>query len=50
MVRRAKQKHRAVGSPLPGIAVINMHPQQRETMFSMGSVQMSYLKDERRYE
>jgi hypothetical protein len=27
-----------------------MHPQQWETVFSVGSVQRSYVKDERRYE
>jgi hypothetical protein len=27
-----------------------MHPQQWETVFSVGSVQRSYLKDERRCE
>jgi hypothetical protein len=27
-----------------------MHPQQWETVFSVGFVQRSYLKDEQRYE
>jgi hypothetical protein len=39
-----------LGSLLPGNAAVNMHPQQCETEFSVGSVQRSYLKDERRYE
>jgi hypothetical protein len=32
---------------LPGNAAVNMHPQQWETVFSVGSEQKSYLK--RRY-
>jgi hypothetical protein len=35
---------------LPGNAAVNMHPQQWETVFSVRSVQRSYLKNERRYE
>jgi hypothetical protein len=35
---------------LPGNAAVNMHPQQWETVFSVVSVQRSYLKDERRCE
>jgi hypothetical protein len=35
---------------LPGNAAVNMHPLQRETVLSVGLVQRSYLKDERRYE
>jgi hypothetical protein len=31
---------------LPGNAAVNLHPQQWETVFSMGPMQMSYLKDE----
>jgi hypothetical protein len=38
-----------MGRQLPGNAALNMHPQW-ETLFSEGSVQKSYLKDERRYE
>jgi hypothetical protein len=45
-----EQKHGAVGSLLPGNAAVNMHPQQWKTAFSVGSVQRSYLKNERRYE
>jgi hypothetical protein len=47
---RAKQKHGDIGNLLPGNADVNMHPQQWETVFSMGSMRRSYLKDERRYE
>jgi hypothetical protein len=47
---RAEQKHGAIGSLLSGNAAINMHPQQWETVFSVGSVQRSCLKDERRCE
>jgi hypothetical protein len=46
----AEQKHGAMGSLLPGNADVNMHPQQWETVFSMGSVQRSYFKDGRCYE
>jgi hypothetical protein len=42
--------HVAVGNVSPGNAAVNMHPQQWETVFSVGFVQRSYLKDERRYE
>jgi hypothetical protein len=35
---------------LPRNAAVNMHPQQWETVFSVGSVQRSYLKDEWHYE
>jgi hypothetical protein len=35
-----------MGSLLPGNAALNMHPQQWEMVFSMESVQRSYLKDE----
>jgi hypothetical protein len=34
---------------LPGNAAVNMHPQQWETVFLVGSVQRSYLKNEWRY-
>jgi hypothetical protein len=37
-------------SVLPGNAAVNMHPQQWEMVFYMGSMQRSYLKDERCYE
>jgi hypothetical protein len=47
---RAEQKHGALGSLLPCNAAVNMHPQHWEMVFSVESVQMSYLKDERRYE
>jgi hypothetical protein len=47
---RTAQKHGATESVSSGNAAVNMHPQQWETVFSMGSVQMSYLKDEQRYE
>jgi hypothetical protein len=43
------QKHGDIGSLLPGNAAVNMHPQQRETVFSVESVQRSYLKNKRRY-
>jgi hypothetical protein len=36
-----------IGSLLPGNAAVNMHPQQWETVFSVGSVQRSYLKNKR---
>jgi hypothetical protein len=49
-VVRAKQKHGDMGSLLPGNAAVNMHPQQWETVFSVGSMQRSYLKNKRRYE
>jgi hypothetical protein len=38
-----------MGSLLPGNADVNMRPSQWE-VFSVGSVQRSYLKDERHYE
>jgi hypothetical protein len=47
---RAEQKHGDIGSLLPGNATVSVHPQQWETVFSVGSVQRSYLKSERRYE
>jgi hypothetical protein len=34
-------------SLLPGNAAVNMHPQQWETVFSVRSMQRSYLKNER---
>jgi hypothetical protein len=49
-VVRAKQKTVSMGSLLPGKAAVNMHPQQWETVFSVGSVQRSSFKYERRYE
>jgi hypothetical protein len=42
--------HVAVGRLLPGNESVNMQPRQWETVFSVGSVQRSYLKDERRYQ
>jgi hypothetical protein len=39
-----------MGSLLPGNTAVNMHPQQWEVVFSVGSMQRSYLKSERRYE
>jgi hypothetical protein len=42
--------HGAVGNLPPGNEVVNMHPQTWETVFSVGSVQRSYLKDDRLYE
>jgi hypothetical protein len=47
---RPEQMHGDIGSLLSGNAAVNMHPQQWETVFSVGSVQRSYLKNERRYE
>jgi hypothetical protein len=47
---RTEKNHRDIGSLLPGNAAVKMHPQQWETVFSVGSVQRSYLKDELRYE
>jgi hypothetical protein len=41
--------HGAGGSLLTGDAAVNMHPQQWETVFTVGSVQRSYLKDEQRH-
>jgi hypothetical protein len=35
---RAEQKHGDIGSLLPGNAAVKMHPQQWETVFSVGSV------------
>jgi hypothetical protein len=40
----AEQKDGDVGSVLPGNAVVNTHPQQWETVFSVGSLQRSFLK------
>jgi hypothetical protein len=45
-----EQRHGATGSLLQGNAEENMHPQQWETVFSVGSAQKSYLKGKRRYE
>jgi hypothetical protein len=39
-----------IGCLLPGKAAVNMHPQQWETLFSVGSVEMSFLTNEPRYE
>jgi hypothetical protein len=47
---RAEQKHRDIGSLLPGNAALNMHPQEWETVLSVGSVQRSYLKNKQRYD
>jgi hypothetical protein len=47
---RAEQKHGAIGSLFPGNADVNMHPRRWETVFSVGSMQRSYLLDEQRYE
>jgi hypothetical protein len=44
--RRAK--HGDTESLLPGNAAVNMRPQKWETVFSVGSVQRSCLKDKRR--
>jgi hypothetical protein len=49
-VVRAGRAHGAVGSLSPGNEAVNMNPKQWETVFSVGSVQRSYHKDERRYE
>jgi hypothetical protein len=46
---RADQKHGDIGSLLPGNATVNVNPQQWETVFSVVSVQRSYLKNKRRY-
>jgi hypothetical protein len=45
-----EQKHGDIGSLLPGNAAVNMHPQQWKTVFSVGSVQRSYLQNKRRYD
>jgi hypothetical protein len=45
----AEQKHGDIGSLLPGNVAGNMHQQQWETVFYLGSVQRSRLKDKRRY-
>jgi hypothetical protein len=42
-------KRRDTGCLLPGNAAVNMYPQQWDTVFSVGSVQRSYLKNKRRY-
>jgi hypothetical protein len=47
---RAEQKHGDIGSILPGNAAVNMHPQQRETGFSMGPIQRRCLKNKWRYD
>jgi hypothetical protein len=47
---RAEQNHGDIGSLLSSNAAVNMNPQQWETVFSVRSVQRSYLKNERRYE
>jgi hypothetical protein len=44
------KKQGIMGNLLPGKTPVNMHPQQWEMMFSVGSVQRNYLKDEPRYE
>jgi hypothetical protein len=49
-VVRDEKKHSDIGSLLPGNAAVNMQPQQWKTVISVGSVQRSYLKNERRYE
>jgi hypothetical protein len=49
-VVRTEQKDGAMGNLLPGIAAVNTHPQQWEMVFSMGSIQRSYLKDKQHYE
>jgi hypothetical protein len=41
----AEQKHGDIGN-----AAVNMHPQQWETVFSVGPVQRGYLKTKRRYD
>jgi hypothetical protein len=43
-MRSAPSKGTDIGSLLPSNAAVNMHPQQWETVFSVGSVQRSYLK------
>jgi hypothetical protein len=47
---RVEQKHGDIGSLLPGNAAVNMHPQQWEMVFCVGSVQRSCLKEEWPYE
>jgi hypothetical protein len=49
-VVHAEKNHGAMGSLLPGNTAVNMHPQQWEMVFSVVSMQRSYLKDKRRYE
>jgi hypothetical protein len=44
-----KQGEICLGSLLPGNAVVNMHIQQWETVFSVEFVQRSYHKNGRRY-
>jgi hypothetical protein len=46
----AEQNHGDIGSLLSVNAAVNMHIQQWETVFSVGSEQRSYLKNARRYE
>jgi hypothetical protein len=46
---RAEKKHSDIGSLLPGNAAVNMHPEQWETVLSVGSVQRSYLNNKLRY-
>jgi hypothetical protein len=41
---RSEQNNEDVGRLLPGNAAVNIYPQQRETVFSVGSVQGSSLK------
>jgi hypothetical protein len=46
---RAEQKHSDMESLLPGNSAVNTHPQQLVTVFSVVSVQRSYLKNKGRY-
>jgi hypothetical protein len=47
---RTEQKQGDIGSLLSRNAAVNMHSQQWETVFSVGSVLGSYFKDEQRYD
>jgi hypothetical protein len=47
---RAKQTHGTIGRLLPRNEAVNTQPLQNKTVFSVGSVQRSYLEDSRRYE
>jgi hypothetical protein len=49
-VVHAEKKNGDIKNLLPGNSAVNMHLQQWEAIFSVGSVQSSYLKRERRYE
>jgi hypothetical protein len=48
-MRSAPSESTDIGSLLPGNATVNMHLQQWETVFSVGSEQRSYKQTELRF-